>query len=138
MKSRGMTSDEVQAIWDVAGYRCERCWVVDRVAVRDGLEIHHRLPRSRARNLHDRWNGCLLCNRCHRHAHATSVWPWSVPGYTLRGLYVGPDPAYAAVYSGAPVPTFDDLQGMGPGVTSGECQWVLDRARSAIALGWVA
>lgn len=136
MKSRGMTPDEVLAVDIADGHRCAWCTVLGRPTA--GAERHHRLPRSRARNLHDHHNVVLLCTAHHHEAHATSRWPWSVPGSTVRGVYIGADPLYDAVYAPehAPVamPTPSVLLEEFPGTTQREAEWAFRRALAFRAL----
>lgn len=131
-----MTPDEVSAVDAADGYHCAWCAVLGRPSV--GAERHHRLPRSRARNLHDSHNVVLLCTAHHHEAHATSRWPWSVPGSTVRGEYIGADPLYDAVYAPAhttvPLPTPDVLMNEFPGATLREAEWAFRRALSYIAI----
>lgn len=104
---------------------CAWCAVLgDRTA---GEEIHHRLPRGRARNLHDRHNMVLLCGAHHREAHATARWPWLVPGQTIRERYVGPDACYHAAYNGAMAPTLGELRDLFPDSTDLERAWAIGR-----------
>lgn len=121
-------ADDVTAL---AMGRCERCWTLYRL-VRSGTEIHHRITRSRARDLHDRMNCVLLCTSCHHnHAHGGNEWPWMVGGYTLRGRYVGGDPTYHHVYNGQPMPSMADMAQAYPDADDGALVWALTRARDA-------
>lgn len=116
-------------------YRCVWCWLRYGDGRPKGLEFHHRLPRSRARNLHDRTNGVMLCTEHHAEAHATARWPYWVPGSTLRGVYVGPDPIYHMRYNGAAQPSLEALAEEFPNSSHLERRWALQRAQHALALG---
>lgn len=137
MKSTNVPSDVYEDVKALDGHRCAWCVLYD-MQEKGGLEFHHRLPRSRGRNLHDRWNGVMLCKAHHDMAHSEQMWPWIVPGYTLRGQYHGADPIYDAVYTpGATVsclPYLLDLAVDYPHVPTSVLEWLLDRARTYLTL----
>lgn len=100
------------------------------------VQFHHRIPRSRAKNLHDRFNGVMLCLDHHARAHAENVWPWLVGGSMLRGRYIGADPFYEAVYEpGATVemlPSLEYVRGFYD-VAPEMYWWLLGRARGYLS-----
>lgn len=78
--------------------RCARCG--QRAA-----NWHHRLPRSRG-GPDDPINLVALCGSgttgCHgwveHHPEQARRDRWTIPGYMLRGVYVGPDDEYQTLY----------------------------------------
>lgn len=130
-----MSPDEVAAVDATDGHRCAWCAVLGRPSA--GAERHHRLPRSRARNVHDHHNVVLLCTAHHHEAHRTSAWPWSVPGTMIRGEYRGADPLYGAIYTGAgvePIPSIATLSHLFPDASRREVEWAHARAVAYAAL----
>jgi hypothetical protein len=107
-RARSMTPLEREAAVTRDAGQCAACQF-DPVDDPEPLEAHHRLPRSRARNLHDWHNLVMLCGKHHRAAHETSGWPWLIAGAMVRGVFVGQDPIYRVVYNGAPWPSVEDL-----------------------------
>ena len=86
------------------GHRCVRC------SSTFGLQVHHRLYRSRG-GLDDPINLVTLCIQCHLEAHTLSLAPYVVPGFMLKGVYVGTDPEFQAFYNGAESPAQTPLSG---------------------------
>ena len=93
-----MDADLRAAVLARDGYRCRRC--------RQPAEsIHHRLPRSRGGD-DSPLNLVALCGSgttgCHGLIEAHPEWArmegWTVPGYLLRGLYVGISTEYREHY----------------------------------------
>ncbi|MAE82223.1 MAG: hypothetical protein CMB80_05785 [Flammeovirgaceae bacterium] len=65
-----ISSSTVQNVQKRDNHRCFLC----RSAV--DLEVHHIVPRShfskRDERMHEEYNLCLLCRRCHSTAHTTT------------------------------------------------------------------
>lgn len=76
-----------------SGGVCERC------AEAEATQAHHALFRSRG-GPDELWNLYHLCLRCHQQVHDAGEAPYVVPGYFLRGRYVGPDERFAALTRG--------------------------------------
>lgn len=75
-------------------------WPCARCALR-ASDWHHRLPRGRGGPDHG-VNMVPLCRKCHswveHHPERARQEGWTVPGYMVRGTYVGPDETYSRLF----------------------------------------